>query len=75
MNHFLKVVVLDGRDASAVDLPGKDLEEVVDADLADFEKFMMEKVDDSGPLSGPEKAILKSWIWWKTHAEEASSSL
>lgn len=46
----------------------KDLEQEVDEDLAEFEKFMMEKVDDSGPLSGPEKAILKTWIWWKTHA-------
>lgn len=53
----------------------KQLEELVDKDIADFEKFMMEKVDQSGPLSGPEKAIIKTYIWWKTHAEEASSTL
>ena len=52
-----------------------DLEKAVDEDLVEFEKFMMEKVDDSGPLSGPEKAIIKTYLYWKTHAEETSSSL
>lgn len=45
-------------------------ERAVDADIAAFEKFMMNKVDDSGPLMGPEKAIIKTYIWWKTHSEE-----
>ena len=44
------------------------LEEAVDEDIAQFEKFMMEKVDSSGPLSGPEKAIIKTYLWWKTNA-------
>jgi hypothetical protein len=61
--------------APKVDLTGKELEAAVDEDLARFEKFMMEEVDDSGPLSGPEKAIIKTYIHWKTHATKASSTL
>ena len=53
-----------------VTLEDRLLEEVVDEDLADFDKFMQENVDDSGPLSGPEKAIIKTWIWWKTHPKD-----
>ena len=48
-------------------LEDKTLEQVVDADIASFEKFMLEKVDDSGPLMGPERAILKTYLWFKTH--------
>lgn len=46
------------------------LEQVVDDDIAEFEKFMKAEVDDSGPLMGPEKSIIKTYIWWKTHPEE-----
>jgi hypothetical protein len=53
----------------------KDLEEEVDEDLAAFEKFMIAKVDDSGPLHRVEKAIIKTYLHWKTHAQEASSTL
>ena len=49
-------------------LTGRELETAVDEDLVRFEKFMMEEVDSSGPLSGPEKAIIKTYIHWKTHA-------
>ena len=45
------------------------LEEEVDADIAAFEKFMMTRVDTSGPLSKPEKAIIKTYLYWKTHPE------
>ena len=47
----------------------KQLEAYVDEDITEFEKFMMAKVDNSGPLSKPEKAIIKTYLYWKTHPE------
>lgn len=47
----------------------KDLEEAVDEDLAAFEQFMLTRVDPSGPLSKPERAIIKTYLYWKTHPE------
>ncbi len=47
----------------------KDLEEAVDEDLAAFERFMLTRVDPSGPLSKPERAIIKTYLYWKTHPE------
>ena len=72
MDYDLEVVVSlpDGDDREEVELEGAELAKVVDADLVEFEKFMMERVDDSGPLSGPEKSIIKTYIWWKTHPIE-----
>ena len=64
-----------GISISSSAMSDKDLEEEVDEDIAEFEKFMIEKVDDSGPLHRVEKAIIKTYLHWKTHAEETSSTL
>lgn len=58
--------VFDEKDLKTT-LTGKDLEAAVDEDLALFEKFMMEEVDSSGPLSGPERSIIKTYLYFKTH--------
>lgn len=50
---------------------GETLEQAVNKDIAEFQEFFVERVDNSGGLSGPEVAILKTWLWWKTHPEEA----
>lgn len=48
-----------------------DLEQRVDADITAFEKWFCENVDQSSPrLSGPERAIIKSYLWYKTHPGE-----
>lgn len=62
-------------DDPKTNLTGKDLEAAVDEDIALFEKFMIAEVDDSGPLHRVEKAILKTYLHWKTHAKKTSSSL
>lgn len=52
------------------------LEEVVDADIRKFEEwFCREGKND--PLSGPERAIIKTYLWLKLHGakkEEAEAS-
>lgn len=51
---------------------GKPLEEEVDEDLRAFEQYFTSQVDPSGGprLSRPEYAILKTYLWWKTHEKE-----
>jgi hypothetical protein len=52
-----------------VTLGSGNLEQEVDRDIAEFEKFFIENVDTStSRLMGPEKAIIKSYLWYKTHA-------
>ena len=46
---------------------GKELEKIVDDDIDRFQTFMMDRVDDSGPLMAPERSILKTYLWWKAH--------
>ena len=51
-----------------VALSGSDLEKVVNADLEAFQSFFTTQVDN-GSLTGPEAAIIKTYLWWKTHPE------
>lgn len=51
------------------ELSGKEMEEIVNADVVAFEKFFGEKLKNGG-LSGPERSIIKTYIYWKTHDEE-----
>lgn len=51
-------------------LSNKELEEVVEADIKKFEKFFCEKLDNP-KLSGPEVAIIKTYLWFKLHPEAA----
>jgi len=43
------------------------LEVIVDRDLSGFEEFFKGLGNDS--LAGPERAAIKTYLWWKTHQE------
>lgn len=49
-------------------LRGKALEEVVEADLRGFEAWFTAL--GNGPLAGPEAAILKTYLFFKTQVPE-----
>lgn len=51
----------------------KDLEEMVDEDIANFDKFFQGLGND--PLSMFEKAAIKTYLHWKTHGESAAQQL
>lgn len=44
----------------------KELEKEVDADIVNFDAWF-QQAGKNDPLTGAEKAILKTWLWWKTH--------
>jgi len=49
------------------------LEQEVDRDIKAFEQWFCERVDPSATqLSGPERAIIKSFLWYKSHLAEVS---
>lgn len=54
----------------------EDLEKAVDADIDAFEKFFVSLGND--PLARPERAAIKTYLYYKTHgaedAEEAGGS-
>lgn len=52
---------------------GEELEKEVDADIAEFEEYFCKKLKNSS-LAAPEKAILKTYLYWKTHPAEPSGS-
>lgn len=46
--------------------PPPSLEQIVDADIAEFEEYFCTKLKNSS-LTGPERSIIKTWLYWKTH--------
>lgn len=46
---------------------GKTLESAVEEDIRSFETWFRDKGND--PLVRSEIAILKTYLWWKTHSE------
>ena len=55
------------------------LEAAVDADIVAFGMYFQEVVKNENPLTPSEKAIIKTYLYWKTHpekhdAQQASSS-
>jgi len=51
----------------------KDLEEAVDEDLDEFEKFFRARGLGS-KLILAERAIIKTYLWWKTHPQEDTNA-
>jgi hypothetical protein len=49
---------------------GQTAEQAVDQDIERFDKFMLARVDDQ-PLTRFERAILKTYLRWKTHEDVA----
>lgn len=66
---MIKVVVVDEVD---VTVEGKELEAIVDRDLEAFSDFFCRGLGNSS-LTGPEKAIVKTWLYWKLHEAELSA--
>lgn len=62
---------LDDRQLSG--LKGDALEAIVEEDLKSFDAFFQGKVDNS-PLRQEEKALLKTYLWWKTHPQDADQT-
>lgn len=59
--------------------PNQLLEAAVDADIVAFGEYFQRELKNDEPLSKSERAIIKTYLWWKTHpekhdAEQASSS-
>lgn len=64
------VVVTEGDEATEeVVLDPKALEAAVDADIASFDAYFQEAMKND-PLIPSEKAMLKTYLWWKTHQEK-----
>lgn len=51
----------------------KDLEEMVDEDIANFDKFFQGLGND--PLSMFEKAAIKTYLFYKTHGESEAQGI
>jgi len=45
------------------------LEHVVDEDIEAFAKYFCKELKND-TLSRPERAILKTYLWWKTHIDK-----
>jgi hypothetical protein len=52
-------------------LTGEELEKIVNADLDGFSEFFCKRLNNDS-LSGPERAVIKTYLWWKTHPEGTS---
>lgn len=67
------VVVHDGSEvAERVVTDSKELEAAVDADIAEFDKYFQGKLNNA-PVLSSEKAIIKTYLWWKTHQEKSDA--
>jgi len=53
-----------------VDAPPERLEAAVDADIAAFDAWFQRRGNE--PLVRSEVAILKTWLFWKTHPDDSS---
>jgi hypothetical protein len=49
------------------------LEVVVETDIRAFEEYFKSLGND--PLVGPEKAILKTYLWWKTKGAQDGTKI
>jgi hypothetical protein len=54
------------------EMTGEELEKVVDEDLKEFAKFFCKGLKNES-LANAERAIIKTYLWWKTHEESEPS--
>lgn len=57
------------RDGTEALLEGKDLENEVDAELESFSAFFCKALNNSS-MTGAEKSIIKTWLYWKFHESD-----
>lgn len=50
-------------------LDGKELEQEVDAELGAFSEFFCKALNNSS-MTGAERAIIKTWLYWKFHESD-----
>ena len=65
---LVSVVTGDEVDERAVS-DRAELEAAVDADIAAFDAYFQKKLNND-PLLASEKAMLKTYLWFKTHTEK-----
>lgn len=61
----LRIALSYGGDPTA---EGQSLESAVDEDIAAFEEYFCGELKNDS-LSKPERSIIKTYLWWKTHQE------
>lgn len=50
-----------------------ELEAIVDADIEKFNEYFQRELKNA-PLISSEHAMLKTYLWWKTHPETVNAS-
>jgi len=69
-NYKVVVYLEDDAHRSFTTTEGDFIAAVVDADIAAFGEYFQRELKNDEPLSKSEKAILKTYLWWKTHPEK-----
>lgn len=67
------VVVTKGDEVSEELADGPEIEPIIDADLTAFDEYFQKGLGN-GPLVESERAILKTYLYWKCVAEKAGGS-
>ncbi len=66
---MIEVMVL----SEAIELPEgveePTLEQIVDADIEKFREYFCGELGNDS-LSAPERSIIKTYLWWKTHQKD-----
>lgn len=65
------VIVTEGDDVDESHITDSvELEAAVDADITAFDEYFQRELKNDEPLSKSERAIVKTYLWWKTHQEK-----
>jgi len=73
MSKVAVLVCVGDDNGDLVDLVGAELEATVDEDIAEFDTYFQKALRNE-PLVFSERAILKTYLHWKTHQETTDAS-
>ena len=73
MSKVAVLVCVGDDNGDLIDLEGADLEAAVDEDIAEFDRYFQQALKNE-PLVFSERAILKTYLHWKTHQETTDAS-
>lgn len=73
MSKVVVLVCVDDGKGELIDLEGAALEVAVDEDIIAFDQYFQRALQNE-PLVLSERAILKTYLYWKTHQETADAS-
>lgn len=68
MSKVAVLVCVGDDNGDLIDLVGADLEQAVDEDIAEFDRYFQGALQNE-PLVFSERAIIKTYLHWKTHQE------